>query len=126
MALSENEQRLLEEMERNLLQEDASLDQKLKRVGSVNRSAGKLVAGVLTMIAGIGLLIFAVATQVTFMGVVAFIVMVIGLVVASSKIYKPEWDEEKKQKREKIKKRKKKKERRKKTGKKTKSKERKR
>ena len=74
MALSENEQRLLEEMERNLLQEDASLDQKLKRVGSVNRSAGKLVAGVLTMIAGIGLLIFAVATQVTFMGVVAFIV----------------------------------------------------
>ncbi|MGA1620952.1 MAG: DUF3040 domain-containing protein, partial [Aquiluna sp.] len=35
MALSENEQRLLEEMERNLLQEDASLDQKLKRVGSV-------------------------------------------------------------------------------------------
>ena len=90
MALSENEQRLLEEMERNLLQEDASLDQKLKRVGSVNRSAGKLVAGVLTMIAGIGLLIFAVATQVTFMGVVAFIVMGIGLVVASSNFRLPE------------------------------------
>ena len=90
MALSENEQRLLEEMERNLLQEDASLDQKLKRVGSVNRSAGKLVAGVLTMIAGIGLLIFALATQVTFMGVVAFIVMVIGLVVASSNFRLPE------------------------------------
>jgi hypothetical protein len=42
------------------------------------------------MIAGIGLLIFAVATQVTFMGVVAFIVMVIGLVVASSNFRLPE------------------------------------
>jgi Flp pilus assembly protein TadB len=90
MALSEHEQRLLEEMERNLLQEDATLDQKLKHVGSVNRGAGKLVAGVLTMIAGVGLLIFAVATQVTFMGVVAFIVMVIGLVVASSNFRLPE------------------------------------
>ena len=90
MALSEHEQRLLEEMERNLLQEDATLDQKLKRVGATSSSAGKLVAGVLTMIAGIGLLIFAVATQVTFMGVIAIVVMVIGLVVASSNFRLPE------------------------------------
>lgn len=90
MALSEHEQRMLEEMERNLLQEDASLANKVKQVGSNNRSAGKLIAGVLTMIAGLGLLVFAVAIQVAFFGVVAFLVMVMGLVVASSNFRLPE------------------------------------
>lgn len=90
MALSEHEQRLLEEMERNLLKEDASLAQKSKQVGTTGSNAGKLVAGVLTMIAGIGLLIFAVTIQVAFFGVVAFAVMVMGLVVASSNFKLPE------------------------------------
>ena len=52
MALSEHEQRLLEEMERNLLKEDAALAGKASQLGSTNRSAGKLVAGVLTMLIG--------------------------------------------------------------------------
>lgn len=90
MALSEREQRLLEEMERNLLKEDASLAQKSKQVGTSSSNAGKLVAGVLTMIAGIGLLIFAVTIQVAFFGVVAFAVMVMGLVVASSNFKLPD------------------------------------
>ena len=90
MALSEHEQRMLEEMERSLLKEDASLASKVSQVGSTNRSAGKLIAGVLTMIAGLGLLVFAVAIQVAFFGVVAFLVMVMGLVVASSNFRLPE------------------------------------
>lgn len=90
MALSEHEQRMLEEMERNLLAEDASLASKVGQVGSTNRSASKLIAGVLVMIAGLGLLIFSVAIQVAFFGVVAFLVMVAGLVIASSNFRLPE------------------------------------
>jgi predicted RND superfamily exporter protein len=90
MALSEREQRLLEEMERNLLREDASLAEKVSQIGSSNKNAGKLVAGVLTMLIGVGLLIFAVTIQFALFGVVAFLVMVAGLVVASANFRLPE------------------------------------
>jgi len=90
MALSEREQKLLEEMERNLLQEDAGFANKVKAVGASNKSAGKLVAGVLTTIVGLGLLLFSVILQIAFFGVVAFVVMVIGLVVASSNFRLPD------------------------------------
>jgi len=90
MALSEREQKLLEEMERNLLQEDAGFANKVRSVGAANKSAGKLVGGVLITIMGLGLLLFSVALQVAFFGVVAFIVMLIGLVIASSNFQLPE------------------------------------
>lgn len=90
MALSEREQKLLEEMERNLLQEDATFAKKVKEVSSSNKSAGKLVGGVIVTLTGLGLLIFAVALQVAFFGVVAFLVMVIGLVIASANFKLPE------------------------------------
>jgi predicted RND superfamily exporter protein len=89
MALSEHEQRLLEEMERNLMKEDAGLAGKASQLGSTNRSAGKLVAGVLTMLLGLGLLIFAVMIQFALFGVVAFVVMVMGLVIASANFQLP-------------------------------------
>ncbi len=90
MALSEREQKLLEEMERNLLQEDAGFASKVRSVGSTSKSAGKLVSGVLVTIAGLGLLLFSVALQVAFFGVVAFVVMLIGLIIASSNFQLPE------------------------------------
>lgn len=89
MALSEHEQKLLAEMERNLMAEDASFAKSVSAVGSTNRGAGKLVAGVLVMLMGIGLLVTAVMLQVAFFGVAAFIVMVIGLVMASSNFSAP-------------------------------------
>lgn len=90
MALSEREQKLLEEMERNLLQEDAGFASKVRSVGSSNKSARKMVGGVLVTILGLGLLIFSVALQVAFFGVIAFVVMLIGLVIASSNFQLPE------------------------------------
>lgn len=90
MALSEREQKLLEEMERNLLAQDADLAKTLRSTGGTNQSAGKLVAGVLVFLAGLGLLILAVVLQVAFFGVVAFLVMLIGLVVASANFKLPE------------------------------------
>lgn len=90
MALSEREQALLEEMERNLMSQDAGFANRVKSVSATNKSASKLIAGVLVLIAGLGLLLLAVILQVAFFGVAAFVVMVIGIIVASSNFRLPE------------------------------------
>lgn len=90
MGLSEREQKLLEELERNLLAEDKGFESRVRAVDSVNRSAGKLVAGVLITLVGLGLLVFAVMLQVAFFGVAAFLVMLIGLLIASANFRLPE------------------------------------
>jgi len=46
MALSERERKLLEEMERNLIEEDASFANRVREVGSSNKNGRKLVLGV--------------------------------------------------------------------------------
>ncbi len=88
MGLSEREQKMLEEMERELLSSDAEFASRLKDPDK--GSASKLIAGVLVMVAGVGLLILAVALQVAFFGVFAFAVMLIGLLVASNNLKFPE------------------------------------
>ena len=90
MALSEREQALLEEMERNLMSQDAGFANRVKGVSATNKSASKLIAGVLILIAGLGLLGVAVVLQVAFFGVAAFIVMVMGIIVASNNFRLPE------------------------------------
>ncbi|MEY3614822.1 MAG: hypothetical protein RL460_135 [Actinomycetota bacterium] len=90
MGLSEREQKLLEEMERNLMAQDAEFAKTISNTTSANQSAGKLVLGVLILISGLGLLVLSVALQVAFFGVVAFLVMVIGLVIASANFRLPE------------------------------------
>jgi predicted lipid-binding transport protein (Tim44 family) len=90
MALSEREQKLLEEMERNLLAQDADLAKALRGPSESNRSAGKLVAGVLVFLVGLGFLILSVVLQVAFFGIAAFLVMLIGLLVASANFRLPE------------------------------------
>lgn len=92
MALSEHEQRLLEEMERNLRQ-DPQFASKVSSVDSANKSSGKLVGGVLLTLIGIGMLVFAVILQVAFFGVAAFAVMVIGLTIASANFTLPQLPE---------------------------------
>lgn len=89
MALSEREQAMLEEMERNLMSQDAGFANRVKNVSSSNKSASKLIVGVLVLLAGLGLLGLAVVLQVAFFGVAAFIVMVIGIIVASSNFSLP-------------------------------------
>lgn len=90
MALSEREQKLLEEMERNLMAQDAEFAKTISKTTSANQSAGKLVLGVLILLSGIGLLVLSVVLQVAFFGVIAFLVMVIGLVIASANFRLPE------------------------------------
>ncbi|WP_223690839.1 DUF3040 domain-containing protein [Leifsonia poae] len=85
MPLSEHEQRLLEEMERSLYQNDADF------VATVGARRGKtpyrsVVLGILIAVVGIGVLITGVflpiAVVSTIVGVVGFIVMFLGVLLA--------------------------------------------
>lgn len=81
MPLSEQEQRLLEEMERNLYRNDADFVQAVGgRRGGVDYR--RLVLGVLVALAGIGALIAGVALQIPIVGILGFAVMFVGVLLA--------------------------------------------
>jgi hypothetical protein len=75
VPLSEHEQRLLEQMERALYAEDPKLASTLR--GSDLRAVQRkrLVLGAFGLLAGLGLLVTGVATQLVAIGVVGFLVM---------------------------------------------------
>jgi len=81
MPLSEQEQRLLEEMERSLYQNDADF------VATVNPRRGKpnytvLAVGVLIAVLGIGALLGGVIIHQPIVGVLGFAVMFVGVLLA--------------------------------------------
>ncbi|HWR85428.1 MAG TPA: DUF3040 domain-containing protein [Rhodoglobus sp.] len=81
MPLSEQEQRLLEEMERSLYQNDADF------VATVNPRRGRpnytlLVVGVLIAVAGIAVLVTGVIIRQPLVGVLGFAVMFGGVLLA--------------------------------------------
>ena len=87
MGLSEREQQLLEELERGLLEGEKGIAAKAERVGN---PAGKLIAGALVAVIGLGVLITGVLVQFSMIGVVGFLIMLAGLVVATSNIQLPD------------------------------------
>lgn len=84
MALSEREQRLLDELERGFYESDPNLANKISSSGAMNPA--RLILGLIIGLVGVSLIVFAVAIQVAFFGVFAFIVMLTGLIVASSNL----------------------------------------
>jgi hypothetical protein len=82
MALSDREQRLLDELERGLYESDPNLATKISSGGS--RTPARLISGLAISLIGVSLILFAVIIQVAFFGVFAFLVMLTGLIVASS------------------------------------------
>ncbi len=86
MGLSDHEQRVLDELERGLYAEDAKFATK---VASGGNPARKLVAGALIAAVGLSVLVFAVIIQLMIIGLVAFALMLAGLVVATSGNSKP-------------------------------------
>ena len=81
MPLSEQEQRLLEEMERSLYQNDADF------VATVNPRRGKpnysvLVLGVLLALAGVAILVTGVIVHQPLVGVLGFAVMFTGVLLS--------------------------------------------
>lgn len=81
MPLSEQEQRLLEEMERSLYQNDADF------VATVNPNRGRtnysvLVAGVLIGVLGIATLVAGVIIRQPLVGILGFAIMFVGVLLA--------------------------------------------
>ncbi|GAA1785116.1 DUF3040 domain-containing protein [Agromyces lapidis] len=82
MPLSEQEQRLLEEMERNLYRNDADFVHAVGGVRGRRPNYRAIVLGVLLAVAGVGALIIGVATQLLIVGILGFVLMFAGVLVA--------------------------------------------
>ena len=82
MPLSEQEQRLLEEMERNLYKNDADFVATVGGAGRGRPNYRAIVLGVLLAVAGAGALIGGVASHLLIVGVLGFALMFIGVLVA--------------------------------------------
>jgi hypothetical protein len=82
MPLSEQEQRLLEEMERNLYRNDADFVHAVGGVRGRRPDYRSIVLGVLLAVAGVGALIAGVALQLLIVGIVGFALMFAGVLVA--------------------------------------------
>ncbi|UOE44861.1 DUF3040 domain-containing protein [Agromyces larvae] len=80
MPLSEQEQRLLEEMERNLYRNDADFVAAVSGRGRPNYRS--IVLGILLALVGVGGLIAGVALQLLIVGVVGFALMFAGVLIA--------------------------------------------
>lgn len=80
MPLSEQEQRLLDEMERHLMRNDADVVSASAGTGSL--SYRNIVYGTILVLVGIGALVVGVATQLVVVGVLGFLAMISGVIVA--------------------------------------------
>jgi hypothetical protein len=81
MPLSEQEQRLLDEMERNLYQNDADF---VSAVGSrrLRPNYRGIVIGAILVVVGVIVLIIGVGSRLSVVGVVGFVVMFAGVLIA--------------------------------------------
>lgn len=80
MALSEEERRRLEMLEQELASTDPDLDRKLQ-AGARNkhdREAAAMARGILTLVAALTLVIVGIATDFIIVGVVGFLLMIVG------------------------------------------------
>ena len=82
MPLSEQEQRLLEEMERNLYRNDADFVHAVGGVRGRRPNYRAIVLGVLLAVAGVGALIAGVALQLLIIGILGFALMFAGVLIA--------------------------------------------
>lgn len=82
MPLSEHEQRLLEQMERALYAEDPKFASALRQPTAGGGSRKRLILGALVVIAGLALLVTGVAVKIALVGVLGFIAMLAGAVIA--------------------------------------------
>jgi Flp pilus assembly protein TadB len=75
MPLSEHEQKLLEQLEKQLHEDDPKFAHSMGSDPGRNWSTRHLVIGVLCALAGIALLLVGVTTQIIIVGVLGFVVM---------------------------------------------------
>ena len=81
MPLSEHEQRLLDEMERNLYGRDA--DVVSTSGGGLRPNYRALTIGIVVAVVGIGVMVSAVMSQIIVLGILGFIVTFAGALIAA-------------------------------------------
>ena len=84
MPLSDNEQRLLEQMERALYAEDPKFASTMRGAARRSGSARRLLIGISGLVVGVILLVVGVAQQWVALGVVGFVGMLAGTAYAVS------------------------------------------
>ncbi len=89
MPLSEEELRLLEQMERALVEEDPKFASALRGTTPTRLARRRIVLGVALLVAGIALLVGAVLLSQPVLGVVGFVVMLGGGAVAITAVSAP-------------------------------------
>jgi hypothetical protein len=82
MPLSEHEQRLLDEMERNLYQNDADFVANISQAPHRKPAYRAIVLGVLIAVVGVGALIAGVMIRQPLVGILGFILMFAGVLFA--------------------------------------------
>jgi hypothetical protein len=78
VPLSEHEQRLLEQMERALYAEDPKFASSLRSAGPRPGVRRRTVTGVLAALAGVAVLVTGAATSLVAVGVLGFVLMLVG------------------------------------------------
>ncbi len=78
MALSDHEQQLLDQMERALYAEDPQFATSLRRASTGKVMRGRAILGVVGIVVGMGILVAGVATALIPLGVLGFLVMLVG------------------------------------------------
>ncbi|SDQ53920.1 DUF3040 domain-containing protein [Quadrisphaera sp. DSM 44207] len=84
MPLSDHEQRLLEQMEQQLLSDDPRFASTMRGPRSVPAARRRIVIGVVAVLVGLGVLVLAVVQRSPWIGAGAFVLMLGGLVYALS------------------------------------------
>lgn len=84
MPLSENEQKMLEQMERALYAEDPRFASHMKGGRMSSASKQRVTVGVCVAVIGLALVVAGVAVELIALGVVGFVVMVAGVAWAAA------------------------------------------
>ncbi|OMH33213.1 DUF3040 domain-containing protein [Tersicoccus sp. Bi-70] len=92
MPLSEHEQRLLEQLEQQLHNEDPKLASTLGSGTTRSLAARHIVLGSLVAVVGILVLLFGISSQIIVLGVLGFLIMGAGIYWASSRRRRPQPD----------------------------------
>jgi len=81
--LSESEQKVLDELERQLTGGKPSPEQKISQVDGKVKYGRLLVLGSVLVFLGLGIMVFAISIQQVLVGVIAFLTMLTGLYLVS-------------------------------------------
>jgi ABC-type multidrug transport system fused ATPase/permease subunit len=83
LGLSENEQKVLEELERQLTGGKPAPKQKANQFDGKVKYGRLLVLGSVLVFVGLGIMLFAISSQMVILGVLAFLTMLTGLYLVS-------------------------------------------